>query len=124
MRFTYEPKFFSRSKILSLNKFRYDNPKIGLWSLLIYTHFIKPNIASLNDFVNWFVNNPRKLFKLDERRIEEGYIADIAVLDIKNVRKYTDEEILSLSHNCPYIGMEMTGFARYTLVNGKIVWRD
>ena len=102
------------------------NGIIGIETMLplIYTHFIKTNKASLNDFVNWFVNNPRKLFKLDERRIEEGYIADIAVLDIKNVRKYTDEEILSLSHNCPYIGMEMTGFARYTLVNGKIVWRD
>ena len=34
------------------------------------------------------------------------------------------EEILSLSKNTPYIGMELTGFPRYTLVNGKIVWRD
>ena len=91
---------------------------------LIYTNFIKTNIASLNDFVNWFVNNPRKLFKLDERKIEEGYVADICVLDIKNVREYKEEEIVSLSKNCPYIGMKMTGFARFTLVNGKVVWRD
>lgn len=102
------------------------NGIIGIETMLplIYTHFIKTNKASLNDFVNWFVNNPRKLFKLDERKIQEGYIADIAVLDIKNVREYKEEEILSLSHNCPYIGMKMTGFARYTLVNGKLVWRD
>ena len=102
------------------------NGIIGIETMLplIYTNFIKTNIASLNDFVNWFVNNPRKLFKLDERKIEEGYVADICVLDIKNVREYKEEEIVSLSKNCPYIGMKMTGFARFTLVNGKVVWRD
>ena len=102
------------------------NGIIGIETMLplIYTHFIKTNMASLNDFVNWFVNNPRKLFKLDERKIEKGYVADICILDIKNVREYKEEEIKSLSKNCPYIGMEMIGFARFTLVNGKVVWRD
>ena len=63
------------------------------------------------------------MFKLPERKIQKGYVADITILDINTVRKYTEEEILSLSTNCPYIGMEMTGFPKYTLVNGKIIWR-
>ena len=62
--------------------------------------------------------------KIKDRKVEKGYVADLAILDIKNKRKYTKEEILSLSKNTPYIGMEMIGFPRYTLVNGKIVWRD
>ena len=102
------------------------NGIIGIETMLplIYTNFIETKLATLNDFVDWFVNNPCKIFDLKERKIEKGHIADIAVLDIKNKRKYTKEEILSLSKNTPYIGMEMTGFPRYTLVEGKIVWRD
>ena len=101
------------------------NGIIGLETMipLIYTHFIKTNKASLNDFIDWFVNNPNKVFNLPERKIEKGYIADIAILDIKTVRKYTKEEIVSLSKNSPYIGMEMTGFAKYTIVDGKVIWR-
>ena len=52
------------------------------------------------------------------------YDADITILDIKTKRIFTEKEIVSLSKNSPYIGMEMTGFPKYTLVNGKIVWRD
>lgn len=102
------------------------NGIIGIETMLpiVYTNFIKTNKATLNDFVNWFVTNPNRVFSLPERKIEVGYAADIAVIDITNTRKYTEEEILSLSKNCPYIGMELTGFIRYTLVDGKIVWRD
>ena len=58
-----------------------------------------------------------------ERKIEEGYIADITVLDIKTEREYTKEEILSKGKNSPFIGMSFYGFPKYTLVNGKIVYR-
>ena len=102
------------------------NGIIGIETMLplIYTYFIKNNLATYEDFINWFVTNPRKVFSLKESKIEVGYAADITALDIKTTRKYTKEEILSLSKNSPYIGMELTGFPRFTLVNGEIVWRN
>ena len=102
------------------------NGIIGLETMipLIYTHFIETKIASLNDFLNWFVYNPIKVFGLPKRSLEIGYDADLTLLDINTKRKYTKSEIVSLGHNSPFIGMEMTGFPKYTLVNGKIVWRD
>ena len=101
------------------------NGIIGIETMIpiVYTYFIKENKATLNQFVDWFVTNPNKVFKLPERKIEKGYVADITILDINTVRKYSEEEILSLSKNCPYIGMDLTGFPIYTLVNGKIIWR-
>ena len=45
-----------------------------------------------------------------------------ATLVIDEAQLFSEEEILSLSTNCPYIGMEMKGFPQLTLVNGKIVW--
>ena len=100
------------------------NGIIGIETMLplIYTHFVDKGIATLDQFLNWLVYNPRKVFSLPERKIEVGQVADLTVLDINTTRKYTKEEILSLSTNCPYIGMEMKGFPQLTLVNGKIVW--
>ena len=100
------------------------NGIIGIETMLplIYTHFVDKGIATLDQFLNWLVYNPRKVFSLPERKIEVGQVADLTVLDINTTRKYTEEEILSLSTNCPYIGMEMKGFPQLTLVNGKIVW--
>ena len=91
---------------------------------LIYTNFIKTKMATYEDFLNWLVYNPIKVFGLPERKLAVGYEADLAVLDINTTRKYSKEEIVSLGKNSPFIGMELTGFPKYTLVNGKIVWRD
>ena len=91
---------------------------------LIYTNLIKTKMATYEDFLNWLVYNPIKVFGLPERKLAVGYEADLAVLDINTTRKYSKEEIVSLGKNSPFIGMELTGFPKYTLVNGKIVWRD
>lgn len=102
------------------------NGILGLETMLpiVYTHFIKTGLATHQDFVNWFVNAPSKIFGLKEKKIEVGYSADLIILDINNKRRYTKEEILSKSKNSPYIGMELYGFPIYTILNGKVVWRE
>lgn len=102
------------------------NGILGLETMLpiIYTYFVKEGKASLNDFVNWFVVNPAKVFNLKEKKIEVGEKADLVILDINNKRKYTKEEIVSKGKNSPYIGMEFYGFPICTILNNKIVWRE
>ena len=102
------------------------NGIIGVETMLplIYTHFVDKNLATLDDFINWFVNNPRRVFGIDERKVESGYIADLTVLDINNFKTYKENEILSLSKNSPYIGMRLKGFPIMTMVKGNIVWEE
>ena len=102
------------------------NGIIGIETMLplIYTHFVDKGLISLEKFIDLFVTNPRKIFSLSERKIEVGYQADLTVLDIQNKRKYKEKEILSLSTNCPYIGMEMKGFPIITIYKGNIVWEE
>ena len=102
------------------------NGIIGLETMipLVYTNLIKTGIATYEDFLNWLVYNPIKIFNLPERKLAVGYPADLAVLDIETEREYKKEEILSMGKNTPFIGMKLTGFAKYTLVNGKIVWQE
>ena len=101
------------------------NGIIGIETMLpiIYTYFVKTNLASFKDMVDWLVTNPNKVFGLEEKKIEVGYPADITVLDINNKRVYTKEEILSIGKNAPYIGMEFYGFPIATLVNGKLMYK-
>ena len=101
------------------------NGIVGLETMLpiVYTLLIDTKLASLDDFVNWFTYNPIKIFNLSERKLEEGYIADLTILDIENLREYKEEEILSMGKNTPYIGMKFKGFPLLTIVNGEIVWR-
>ena len=73
--------------------------------------------------LDWLVYNPIKIFNLPKRSLEVGYPADITVLDITNEREYRKDEILSMGKNTPFIGMKLTGFPKYTLVNGEIVYK-
>ena len=100
------------------------NGIIGLETMLpiVYTHLIRTDLATLSDFVKWFVDNPNKVFDLEERKIEVGYPADITVLDLENKRVYEYDEILSISKNSPYIGMEFYGFPILTIVDGKVLF--
>ena len=91
---------------------------------IIYTYFIKTNLASFKDLNTWFVNNPSQIFGLKPKKIEIGEVAELTILDINNKRVYEESEILSKSKNSPYIGMEFYGFPICTILKDKIVWRD
>ena len=101
------------------------NGIIGLETMIpiIYTEFVKTGLISLNRFLDILVYNPIKVFNLPKRYLKEQMIADIAVIDIENKHTYTKEEILSKGKNSPFIGNSYYGFTRYTLVNGKIVYK-
>lgn len=101
------------------------NGIIGIETMLpiIYTHFVRNNLISLNRFLDLFVYNPTKIFKLPERDIVVGSIADITILDITNEHQYNEGEILSKSTNSPFIGMSFYGFPICTIVNGKIIYK-
>ena len=90
---------------------------------IVYTHFVKTGLISLDKFLDILVYNPIKIFNLPKRDLCVGSVADIAVIDIENSHQYTKEEILSKGKNSPFIGMSFYGFTKYTLVNGLVVYK-
>lgn len=101
------------------------NGIIGLETMIpiIYTHFVKTNLISLDKFLDILVYNPIKVFNLPKRDLKVGYPADVAILDIESEHEYTIDEILSKGVNSPFIGNKYYGFTKYTIVNGKIVYK-
>ena len=61
---------------------------------------------------------------LDKGIIDEGKIADITIFNPNEKYTYKEENIVSKSKNTPFIGMELKGKVKYTIVNGNVVYED
>ncbi len=98
------------------------NGIIGLETFLpsIYTHFVKTGKISHARFIELVSTAPARRFDLPIPALKVGEKANLCALDIANSHVYTEDEILSLSKNSPFIGYEFYGFNKLTLVDGKI----
>lgn len=90
---------------------------------LVYTNLVKTGKMTLEDMQNVLCHNPRRIFEIEDRRIEEGYEADLAILDLEDEHTYTKDEILSKGKNSPFIGEKLYGFNVMTIYQGKIVYK-
>ena len=101
------------------------NGIIGLETMipLIYTEFVMTKKISLEKFLEVLVYNPLKIFNLPKHGMYVGSPCDLAILDIENPHTYTKEEILSKGKNSPFIGRSYYGFTKFTLVDGRIVYK-
>lgn len=89
---------------------------------LIYTHFVKPGIFTLEQVVKWMSTTPAELFNLPAGTLEIGATADLAVFDIENAYFVDDQQFLSKAKNTPFVGWKLFGDTSMTMVDGKVVW--
>ena len=89
---------------------------------LLYTHFVKTNIFSLKELVDWLTIKPAELFNLEAGTIEVGQYADLAIFDLSHEEIIEKEAFASKSKNTPFIGEKVFGSTLYTICNGKIVY--
>ena len=71
--------------------------------------------------------NPAKLYELDKEgvgSIKIGTKANLTIFNPTEKWKFDEETIVSKSHNSPLIGTELVGKVKYTICNGKLVYRD
>lgn len=101
------------------------NGIIGLETTLplVYTNLIKTNKASLLDLKRWLVDNPSRIFNLENNEIRVGNNCNLVVIDIDNLHTYSVDEIKSKAQNSPYIGYKLYGWPILTICNGKIVYQ-
>ncbi len=92
-------------------------------AMLTYTFMVKTGKATFNQFEDWLSNNPRRLTSLPLNTIEEGNEANLCVLDLEHKHVYSEDEILSIGKNSPFIGMELYGENQLTIYRGKIVYQ-
>lgn len=88
------------------------------------TYLIDKEYISYLDMVKLTSYNPAKILGIDRGTIEKGKTADITIFDPNKEYIYTEEMIVSKSKNTPYIGKKLKGEVKYTIVKGKIVYKN
>ena len=79
---------------------------------------------SLMKIVRMMCETPRRLLGIEGGSLEEGNVADIAIVDLNKEWTVDPEKLHSKSKNTCFKGMTFKGKVKYTIVNGKIVFVD
>ena len=79
---------------------------------------------SYTDLVKVTSYNPAKILGIDKGILEEGKIEDMVVFNPNEEYVSTKDMIVSKSKNSPFIDRKLKGKVKYTIVNGKIVYKD
>jgi dihydroorotase len=74
---------------------------------LAYSYLVDKGIISLDEMINKFSANPRKLLGLNEIKITEGEPANLTILDIEQKWKVDKNNFHSKSNNTPFDGWEL-----------------
>lgn len=97
---------------------------LGLQTLIPLTlKLVDEGVITMERFVELTSKNPAKILKLDNKgEINEGFLADITIID-PNFRYIYDDKInQSKSRNSPLFDKELKGCAEYTIKSGRVVW--
>ena len=89
-----------------------------------YTYLVKTGKLSLTEMVKTMTTNPSNILKLGRGTMDKGMPADVMLADLNENFVYTKEEILSKAANSPYIGSELTGRVKLTIVGGSITYDE
>ena len=105
------------------------NGSIGLETLLgvVGKALVSDSKMSWEDVIEKISLNPAKIFGIDKNGIGEikvGELANIVIFDPDEEWTLTEENIVSKSKNTPLIGVKLKGKVKYTIHNGKLVYKD
>ena len=91
---------------------------------LAVTHLVNEAGMSLSDVVSKITINPATLYKFDRGTLSIGKPADITIADVNEKWVVTKDDIKSKSCNTPFLGEDLTGRIRYTICDGRIVYKN
>ncbi len=89
---------------------------------LAITELAIPGHLSLMEIIEKMSLNPAKLYHLPCGRIEPGAPADIVIFN--PTKTWTVKKFHSKSSNSPFKGWQLTGKVKWTICNGKVVYKD
>lgn len=96
----------------------------GLDTLLaLVLRLVEEGVLPLRDALARVTVDPARILGLDGGVIAAGRPADLCIFDPDAVWRVQPETMQSRGKNSPFLGWELTGKTKYTLVGGKLVYR-
>ena len=90
--------------------------------LLAYKILVKRDIIDMTGLFELMSLNPAKLYGLDAGTLSVGAPADIMIFSPDEETTYTSS--LSKSSNSPFLGRTFSGRIKYTIADGRIIYRS
>ena len=78
----------------------------------------------MTDMVRWLTSGPARIMAIDAGHLRVGQTADVCVFDPSAFWRVERNALRSQGKNTPFLGMEVPGKVRYTLVNGQVVFES
>ncbi|MCI6859208.1 MAG: dihydroorotase [Eubacterium sp.] len=85
------------------------------------TSLVKRGYLSMMSLLEKMTVNPARLYKFEAGELKEGGPADMVIFNPDEIR--TVESFASKAENSPFLGAQLYGKIRYTICDGKIVYR-
>lgn len=86
-----------------------------------YENLVLTGEISLMKLIELMSYNPARIYGLDGGKIEEGEVADLAIIDLDGI--YKIDKFKSKSSNTPFKDKNLKGEVIYTISDGKIVYK-
>lgn len=95
---------------------------IGLETLFkaSFTKLCKVEKLNLSKLIQLLTIGPSKILNLNKNQIKTGNKADIAIIDLEQSKKVSENDFISKSKNSPFIGENLYSEVICTINNGKI----
>lgn len=90
---------------------------------VMYTHFVKTGVLSLEKLVELMAVRPAVRFGL-KTGLAEGDPADLAAFDLSREWVVDPADFLSMGHATPFAGMKLSSRCVLTLAGGREVWSE
>ena len=91
---------------------------------LALTYLYHTGEMSLNDIIQKMTINPAKILGVRMGTLSLGAPADFTLFDLNERWIVDPEQFASKARNTPFTGMELQGKVKYTIVGGKIIYKD
>lgn len=79
--------------------------------------------TSLTAAIARLTSNPAQILGIDAGHLSLNSDADICIFDPQQHWKIEPKSLLSQGKNTPFLGLELTGKVRYTLLDGQVVYK-
>lgn len=91
---------------------------------LSYTTLVRSGAITLEKLSELMTANPAGIVGIECGALKEGALADIALVDLDAKYTIDKNKFFSKGKNTPFHGREVYGKVRYTLVDGKIKYKE
>ncbi|MDF2802067.1 MAG: dihydroorotase, multifunctional complex type [Anaerocolumna sp.] len=91
---------------------------------LTMTELVHSGYLTPMQMVEKLSKNPANILDINKGTLQPGYIADIVIADPNEEYLIDVKEFVSKGKNTPFAGKKVKGRIKYTLVDGKVVFKD